>query len=178
MSDAEHVNGTTEFEGTYDDDASHHAEMDHDVEMTDAATHVRSTFQPHPHTTNTDEMQPGAVEESPASPSATAATPETLPLAGGQHATPHSRSQSQSRAHSPASRSSLHPGAATAMAQLPPTLLLANNHPGGSPARAYLNRAVTPSLLEGMKLLAAQEPERPLRWLADFLRKKSEELEG
>jgi COMPASS component SDC1 len=56
--------------------------------------------------------------------------------------------------------------------------LLANNHPGGAPARAYLNRGVTPSLLEGMKHLAAHEPERPLRWLSDFLRKKSDELEG
>jgi COMPASS component SDC1 len=65
------------------------------------------------------------------------------------------------------------------MAVLPPALLLANNGAGsGSAARAYLNRGVTPSLLEGMKHLAAHEPERPLRWLADFLRKKSEELEG
>jgi hypothetical protein len=37
MSDnVEHVNGTTEFGGHYDD-ASPHAEMDNDVEMTDAA---------------------------------------------------------------------------------------------------------------------------------------------
>jgi COMPASS component SDC1 len=54
--------------------------------------------------------------------------------------------------------------------------MLANNG-GGSAVRAYLNRGVTPSLLEGMKHLATHEPERPLQWLAEFLRKKSEELE-
>jgi COMPASS component SDC1 len=48
----------------------------------------------------------------------------------------------------------------------------------GSPARVYLNQKVTPHLLEGVKYLAVHEPEKPLQWLADFLRKKSEELEG
>jgi COMPASS component SDC1 len=118
-----------------------------------------------------EEAVHAGVEESPASPSATAATPETLPLAQQQPAT---RSQSQSRAHSPASRSSLLPGAAAMALLTPPTLANQN----GSPARVYLNANVTPHLLEGMKHLAAHEPERPLRWLAEFLRKKSEELEA
>ena len=48
----------------------------------------------------------------------------------------------------------------------------------GGPTRQYLNMNVTPHLLEGMKHLAAYEPEKPLLWLADFLRDKSKEVEG
>jgi COMPASS component SDC1 len=44
--------------------------------------------------------------------------------------------------------------------------------------RIYLNQKVTPHLLEGMKYLAVHEPEKPLKWLAEFLQKKSEEIEG
>jgi COMPASS component SDC1 len=33
-------------------------------------------------------------------------------------------------------------------------------------------------LLEGLKYLAVHEPEKPLKWLADFLEKKSDEVEG
>jgi COMPASS component SDC1 len=44
--------------------------------------------------------------------------------------------------------------------------------------RIYLNQTVTPHLLEGMKYLAVHEPEKPLKWLAEFLQKKSEEIEG
>jgi hypothetical protein len=38
MSDTEHVNGTADAGAPYDE---HNAETDNDVEMTDAATHVR-----------------------------------------------------------------------------------------------------------------------------------------
>ncbi|GAM88513.1 hypothetical protein ANO11243_065460 [Dothideomycetidae sp. 11243] len=48
----------------------------------------------------------------------------------------------------------------------------------GSPTRVYLNQNVTPHLLEGMKYIAAYEPEKPLRWLSEFLAKRSAELEG
>lgn len=48
----------------------------------------------------------------------------------------------------------------------------------GGPTRQYLNSNVTPHLLEGMKYLAVYEPEKPLAWLADFLAKRSKEVEG
>lgn len=51
-------------------------------------------------------------------------------------------------------------------------------HPHGSPTRVYLNGRVTPVILEGMKYLAKHEPERPLAWMAEFLARRSRELEG
>lgn len=51
-------------------------------------------------------------------------------------------------------------------------------NPHGSPTRVYINQNVTPHLLEGMKYVAAYEPEKPLRWLSEFLARKSAELEG
>ncbi|WPH02479.1 Hypothetical protein R9X50_00534300 [Acrodontium crateriforme] len=48
----------------------------------------------------------------------------------------------------------------------------------GGPTRQYLNQHVTPHLLEGMKFLAAQEPDKPLQWLANFLMERSKEVEG
>ncbi|EMD94259.1 hypothetical protein COCC4DRAFT_132123 [Bipolaris maydis ATCC 48331] len=66
------------------------------------------------------------------------------------------------------SRNSPHP---TAQAPTQPI-------PHGSPTRVYLNQHVTPYLLEAMKHLATQEPEKPLKWLSEFLAKKSAEVEG
>lgn len=48
----------------------------------------------------------------------------------------------------------------------------------GGPTRQFLNQNITPHLLEGMKHLAVYEPEKPLLWLADFLRDRSKEVEG
>ncbi|PNS20874.1 hypothetical protein CAC42_2805 [Sphaceloma murrayae] len=65
-------------------------------------------------------------------------------------------------------------------ASQPPTTLNLPDKPvpHGSPTRVYLNQNLTPHLLEGMKYLAAYEPEKPLKWLSEFLAKKSAELEG
>ncbi|PSK60514.1 hypothetical protein B9Z65_664 [Elsinoe australis] len=62
----------------------------------------------------------------------------------------------------------------------PPTSIALPEKPAahGSPTRVYLNQNITPHLLEGMKYLAAYEPEKPLKWLSEFLAKKSAELEG
>ncbi|KAL7274704.1 COMPASS (complex proteins associated with Set1p) component [Rhizina undulata] len=49
--------------------------------------------------------------------------------------------------------------------------------PGGAPARRYLNDNVTPILLEGMKMLAREQPKDPLLVLAQFLEEKHNELE-
>ncbi|KAF2636180.1 hypothetical protein P280DRAFT_522425 [Massarina eburnea CBS 473.64] len=51
-------------------------------------------------------------------------------------------------------------------------------YPHGSPTRVYLNQHVTPHLLEAMKHLATNEPEKPLKFLSEFLAQKSAELEG
>ncbi|OAL55746.1 hypothetical protein IQ07DRAFT_676007 [Pyrenochaeta sp. DS3sAY3a] len=50
--------------------------------------------------------------------------------------------------------------------------------PHGSSTRVYLNQNVTPHLLEAMKHLATTEPEKPLKWLSEFLAMKSAEIEG
>eukprot|EP00808_Paulinella_micropora_P015250 g73513.t1 len=43
------------------------------------------------------------------------------------------------------------------------------------PVRAYLDKTVTPILMEGLVDLAKERPEKPILWLAQWLLKKSEE---
>ncbi|TFB05657.1 COMPASS component SDC1 [Trichoderma ghanense] len=50
--------------------------------------------------------------------------------------------------------------------------------PHGDSTRRYLNTKVTGVLLEGMKLLAKEKPEDPLRVLGEYLIQRSRELEG
>ncbi|GAB7354709.1 hypothetical protein MBLNU459_g5126t1 [Dothideomycetes sp. NU459] len=68
----------------------------------------------------------------------------------------------------------------TRPSSIPPTLIAPPEKPNphGSPTRVYLNQNVTPHLLEGLKYLAAYEPEKPLKWLSEFLAKRSAEMEG
>jgi COMPASS component SDC1 len=75
-------------------------------------------------------------------------------------------------AMAPAPRAMAPPGAPSTVA--PPKL----PNPHGAQARIYLNKNVTPHLLEGVKHLAMERPEQPLKWLAEFLAKRSEEIEG
>ncbi|KAK5009029.1 hypothetical protein LTR28_003073 [Elasticomyces elasticus] len=89
-----------------------------------------------------------------------------------QHATPTTGPPSATHvfAAAPAARTSSIP---------PPTLAPPEKpNPHGSPTRVYLNQNVTPHLLEAMKYLAVYEPERPLKWLSDFLARRSAEVEG
>lgn len=58
------------------------------------------------------------------------------------------------------------------LAPIPPA------NPAGSPTRVYINSRVTPALLEGMKYIAVNEPEKPLQWLGEYLLRKSKELEA
>lgn len=99
-------------------------------------------------------------------------TPSNGPVTSVPEVASQSHSQTQSRAHTPTRPTQVAPANATASAA-PST---ANPH--GAPVRIYLNQKVTPHLLEGLKHLAVYEPEKPLKWLADYLQKKSEELEG
>ncbi|KAI5218631.1 hypothetical protein AUEXF2481DRAFT_90973 [Aureobasidium subglaciale EXF-2481] len=80
----------------------------------------------------------------------------------------------------PASAPTPPPAPPTRPSSIPPAVSLPPEkpHAHGSPTRVYLNQAVTPHLLEGMKYLAAYEPEKPLKWLSEFLAKRSMETEG
>ncbi|KAK0730827.1 hypothetical protein B0H67DRAFT_475851 [Lasiosphaeris hirsuta] len=48
----------------------------------------------------------------------------------------------------------------------------------GAPLRQYLNTKVTGVLLQGMKVLAKEQPSDPLRVLGEFLISRSKEIEG
>ncbi|EGX93966.1 COMPASS complex subunit Sdc1, putative [Cordyceps militaris CM01] len=50
--------------------------------------------------------------------------------------------------------------------------------PNGDSTRRYLNNKVTGALLEGMKMLAKEQPDDPLRVLGEYLIQKSKEIEG
>ena len=58
----------------------------------------------------------------------------------------------------------------------PDSSALLANVVGGSQVRRYLNEQVTPSLLAGMRQIAAEQPEDPLRALGEFLISESERL--
>ncbi|GMM57219.1 Sdc1 protein [Maudiozyma humilis] len=60
----------------------------------------------------------------------------------------------------------------------PEASALLANVVGGSQVRRYLNLQVTPSLLAGMRLVAAEQPEDPLRVLGEFLIKESERIKA
>ncbi|RAO69292.1 uncharacterized protein BHQ10_005304 [Talaromyces amestolkiae] len=48
---------------------------------------------------------------------------------------------------------------------------------GGAPARIYLNEKITPYLLDGLKDIAREQPQNPLKVLGEYLIKKSNEVE-
>ncbi|KAH7364598.1 hypothetical protein BKA65DRAFT_533175 [Rhexocercosporidium sp. MPI-PUGE-AT-0058] len=50
--------------------------------------------------------------------------------------------------------------------------------PHGAPTRQYLNSKVTGPLMDGMKLLAKEQPKDPLRALGEYLLQRSREIEG
>ncbi|KAH8676722.1 hypothetical protein BGZ60DRAFT_403249 [Tricladium varicosporioides] len=50
--------------------------------------------------------------------------------------------------------------------------------PHGAPTRQYLNGKVTGVLLEGMKIIAKEQPRDPLRTLGEYLLQRSKEIEG
>ncbi|KAK1143890.1 COMPASS (complex proteins associated with Set1p) component [Aspergillus melleus] len=50
--------------------------------------------------------------------------------------------------------------------------------PGGAPARVYMNERIVPYLLDGMKVVAKEQPSNPLRVLGEYLIQKSNEVEG
>lgn len=70
-------------------------------------------------------------------------------------------------------------GSRAASAQPDPTVSFpAEAPPHGDQTRRYLNTRVTGVLLEGMKQIAKDQPEAPLKALGEYLLHKSKELEG
>ncbi|KAH0287352.1 hypothetical protein M436DRAFT_76381 [Aureobasidium namibiae CBS 147.97] len=69
--------------------------------------------------------------------------------------------------------------APTRPSSIPPAVSLPPEkaHQHGSPTRIYLND-VAMYFMEGMKYLAVYRPEKPLKWMGEFLLKRSAELEG
>ncbi|CAN9369240.1 hypothetical protein CUC08_Gglean008034 [Alternaria sp. MG1] len=127
-----------------------------DVEMTDSGAVAAPPVQDTQSQAQAD-LQP-TVQTVPPTPSTTTPAPPSAPsLPTAPTPTPAA-----------SSRNSPHP---TAQAPTQPI-------PHGSPTRVYLNQHVTPHLLEAMKHLATTEPEKPLKWLSEFLAQKSREIEG
>ncbi|KAK5727940.1 hypothetical protein LTR17_012363 [Elasticomyces elasticus] len=73
-------------------------------------------------------------------------------------------------------RHSAQPARAASIPPPPPVRTQPVAH--GGPTRQFLNQNITPHLLEGMKYVAMQEPDKPLLWLSEFLRDRSKEVEG
>ncbi|KAH6638070.1 hypothetical protein C7974DRAFT_153623 [Boeremia exigua] len=125
-----------------------------DVTMADS-TDIPVSTEPESQTAPLPEVQPEAQPESQPAPTP---TPVSAPTPTPAPAAPVS------------SRNSPHPSGP----QQAPTHPI----PHGSPTRVYLNQHVTPHLLEAMKHLATNEPEKPLKFLSEFLAMKSAEIEG
>ncbi|OJI81816.1 hypothetical protein ASPTUDRAFT_45130 [Aspergillus tubingensis CBS 134.48] len=49
--------------------------------------------------------------------------------------------------------------------------------PGGAPIRRYMNEKIVPHLLDGMTVVAKEQPPNPLRVLGEYLIQKSNEIE-
>jgi COMPASS component SDC1 len=69
--------------------------------------------------------------------------------------------------------------APTRPSSIPPAVSLPPEkpHQHGAPTRIYLND-VAMYFMEGMKYLAVYKPEKPLKWMGEFLLKRSAEIEG
>ncbi|KAI8940089.1 hypothetical protein NX059_003807 [Plenodomus lindquistii] len=136
-----------------------HAPQSTDIEMADSiaqpelpTTTSTTTIAPQPSSAPDQQQPPPALQPQPSAPSpAPTPAPASLPAPASSRNSPHPIAQPQA-----------------------PTQPI----PHGSPTRVYLNQNVTPYLLEAMKHLATTEPDKPLKWLSEFLAKKSAEIEG
>ncbi|KAF9736230.1 hypothetical protein PMIN03_010629 [Paraphaeosphaeria minitans] len=127
------------------------------------------------------EPTPAPATEQPASTEASSIAPESAPaptlepqaqpppVQQQQHVQPALSAPSPAPALA-SLRNSPHP---SGPAQIP---VHATLH--GAPTRQYLNQHVTPHLLEAMKHLVTEEPEKPLEYLSKWLAQKSAELEA
>ncbi|KAF1824068.1 uncharacterized protein K489DRAFT_368994 [Dissoconium aciculare CBS 342.82] len=158
------------------DQASENVAADMDVDMKEEDETLAE-----PALSNTHQSDPEPIDTDP---QRLSQTPSVAPDAQAGHTLP-SADAPNSAASLPAAASPMPPSiasiaASTRPGSMPPQPTARPEKPiaHGGPTRQYLNMNVTPHLLEGMKHLAAYEPEKPLLWLADFLREKSKEVEG
>ncbi|KAI6716837.1 hypothetical protein JHW43_000570 [Diplocarpon mali] len=114
-----------------------------------------------------DVVMADTTPERPASPavaSSTANAPSPIPPRVG---TP---SRNTNGNDTPSRAASQHPEPSSTIPKEAP--------PHGAPTRQYLNSKVTGPLMDGMKLLAKEQPKDPLRALGEYLLQRSKELEG
>ncbi|KAL2199522.1 hypothetical protein P885DRAFT_74687 [Corynascus similis CBS 632.67] len=140
-----------------------------DISMTDAPAQAISTQPSEPQSQHPP--LPAATTISPAAPAARVPTPVPTPV---QQQQPTSRAASQ------------HPDPATAGAGTSTGTgigaggftMPAEAAPHGAPVRQYINSKITGVLLDGMKIVAREQPKDPLRVLGEYLLQRSKELEG
>ncbi|KAK4195774.1 hypothetical protein QBC40DRAFT_343214 [Triangularia verruculosa] len=110
-------------------------------------------------------------------------TPIPLPHIPGFTA-PATTTTSTSRAtsvHPPEQQQQAPPptmGATTVTTQSTTTIPMPSEAPlHGAPVRQYINSKITGVLLEGMKIVAREQPKDPLRVLGEYLLQRSKEIE-
>ncbi|KAI1407840.1 hypothetical protein F5Y13DRAFT_173879 [Hypoxylon sp. FL1857] len=89
-------------------------------------------------------------------------------VAAGRTGTPL-RTNGQDKETSSSRAASQHPDSGFTMPSEVP--------PHGAPVRQYLNSQVTGPLLDGMRLIAKEQPKDPLRVLGEYLLQRAKELE-
>ncbi|KAK5655419.1 hypothetical protein OQA88_5690 [Cercophora sp. LCS_1] len=106
-------------------------------------------------------MTDGPAEQAPPpAPASTAAVPSSAPTT----------------APAPAAQSSA-PSPVPVRTSTPGVTMPSEAPVHGAPVRQYLNTKVTGALLEGMKIVAKEQPKDPLRVLGEFLIQRSRDLE-
>ncbi|KAH6689173.1 hypothetical protein F5X68DRAFT_77980 [Plectosphaerella plurivora] len=125
---------------------------------------------------NGDEASPAVAAESPA-PAVQSPAPVAQPLPSAVASPAPARTGTPVRTNGALDKE---PGSSRANSVLPeqrePLPDRAAAH--GEPARKYLNTKVSEHLLEGMKKLAKEQPNDPLRVLGEFLISRHQELEN
>ncbi|KAL2153883.1 hypothetical protein VTH82DRAFT_2559 [Thermothelomyces myriococcoides] len=139
-----------------------------DISMTDAPSQTTTTQPSQP-----QQQQPLAATPTSTT-TATAATTTTATRVPTPAPAPAQQQQQQ-----PTSRAaSQHPDPATTGSGTAGFTMPAEAAPHGAPVRQYINSKITGVLLEGMKIVAREQPKDPLRVLGEYLLQRSKELEG
>ncbi|KAI5926750.1 hypothetical protein F4810DRAFT_707288 [Camillea tinctor] len=130
-----------------------------DIAMTDVAASTEQAPSPAPAASSTNAP----------SPAPTGAGRTGTPLRSTANGQEGSSSNNNNNNSSSSRAASQHPD--------PGFTMPAEAPPHGAPVRQYLNSKVTGALLEGMKVLAKEQPKDPLRVLGEYLLQRSKELE-
>ncbi|KAL2160921.1 hypothetical protein VTH06DRAFT_8633 [Thermothelomyces fergusii] len=139
-----------------------------DISMTDAPSQATTTqpSQPQPQ----QQPPPTATPTPTQTAAATARIPTPAPA-------PAQQQQQQQQQQSTSRAASQHPDPGTTGGAAGFTMP-AEAAAHGAPVRQYINSKITGVLLEGMKIVAREQPKDPLRVLGEYLLQRSRELEG